>query len=40
MMGMMGSMQLDQAIQLDGSKLDEKGILYINQMLNKIPKNS
>ena len=40
MMGMMGSMQLDQAIQLAGSKLDEKGILYINQMLNKIPKNS
>lgn len=39
MMGMMGSMQLEQAIQLSGSKLDEKGILYINQKLNEILKD-
>lgn len=39
MMGMMGSMSLEQVIQLSGAKLDQKGILYLNQKLNQISKN-
>ena len=38
MMGMMGSMSLENACEICGSGLDANGKLYLNQQLNKIPK--
>ena len=38
MTGMMGSMTLENAIEMSGSGLDAKGKLYLNQQLNKIKK--
>lgn len=37
-MGMAAKMSLQNIIQLSGSGLDEKGLLYLNQQFNKIKK--